>query len=57
MHGGCLFSLCREENPDYEPDPGVIILFTSPHDVDRVLQLPAAANVVPRVRSGKKHYL
>ena len=28
------FSLCRREDRDYEDDPGVIILFSTPHDMD-----------------------
>ena len=40
-----------------EADPGVIILFASDADVDRVLQLAAAANIQPPVQRGKKHYL
>ena len=48
-------SYYREDDPE-EDDPeagqGVIILFSTPHDVDQVLQLPAVANLVPPLRRG-----
>ena len=33
------FSLCRREDRDYEDDPGVIILFSTPHDMDQILEM------------------
>ena len=51
------FSLCRKEEEEGEADPGVIVLFGTPHDVDQVLHLPAVANIVPPLQPGKKHYL
>ena len=47
--------LLQEDDPeedDPEADPGVIILFSTPHDVDQVLQLPAVANLVPPLQRG-----
>ena len=53
-----VFSLCREEDPeDPDADPGVVVLFSSANEVDRVLQLPAVVNINPPLRRGKKHYL
>ena len=52
------FPLCREEDPeDPDADPGVVVLFSSANEVDRVLQLPAVVNINPPLRRGKKHYL
>ena len=50
-------SLCRERTPkELEGDPGGIILFNSPHEMDLTLKLPVVANI-PHLRPGKKHYL
>ena len=53
-----VFSFMQGRSPeDPDADPGVVVLFLSANEVDRVLQLPAVVNINPPLRRGKKHYL